>query len=92
MDDTSGDINPYRELIVNNAERVDMILSQMEQWSILCNIVNCIQYDWHPKNFYNLNIRTINKGNYERRPNTEEGRQLLELDVGDTPEKLKEEY
>ena len=31
LDDTSGDINPYRELIVNNAEKVDTILSQMEQ-------------------------------------------------------------
>ena len=31
LDDTSGDVNPYRELIVNNAERVDTILSQIEQ-------------------------------------------------------------
>ena len=27
LDDTSGDINPYRQLIVNNAEKVDTILS-----------------------------------------------------------------
>ena len=27
--DTSWDVNPYRELIVNNAEKVDTILSQM---------------------------------------------------------------
>ena len=27
LDDTSGDTNPYRELIVNNAERIDTILS-----------------------------------------------------------------
>ena len=32
LDDTSGDINPYRELIVNNVEKTDTILSQMEQW------------------------------------------------------------
>ena len=55
LDDTSGNVNPYRELIVNNAEKVDTILSQMEQWSILSNIVNYIQYDRHPRNFYNLN-------------------------------------
>ena len=42
LDDTSRDINPYRGLIVNNIERVDMILSQMEQWSILSNVVNYI--------------------------------------------------
>ena len=27
LDDTSGDINPYQELIVNNVEKVDTILS-----------------------------------------------------------------
>ena len=32
MDDTSGDENPYRELIVNNAAKVETTLSQMEQW------------------------------------------------------------
>ena len=43
LDDTSGDINCYRELIVNNTEKLDTILSQMEQWSILSNMVNYIQ-------------------------------------------------
>ena len=33
----------------------------MEQWSILSNIVNCIQYDRHPKNFQNLDIRAVNR-------------------------------
>ena len=37
MDDNSGDKNPYRELIVNNAGKVESTLSQMEQWSILSN-------------------------------------------------------
>ena len=49
MDDTSGDINPYKELIVNNAEKIEPILTQMEQWSILSNILNYIQYDKYPK-------------------------------------------
>ena len=30
LDDKNRDINPYRELIVNNAEKTDTILSQME--------------------------------------------------------------
>ena len=55
LDDTSGVINPYRELIVNNAEKVETFLSQMEQWSMLSNVVNCIQYDKHPKSFHNRN-------------------------------------
>ena len=35
IDYTNGKINPYQELIVNNAERVDPFMTQMEQWSIL---------------------------------------------------------
>ena len=31
MDDTSGDMSLYRELIVNNAEKIETVLSQMEQ-------------------------------------------------------------
>ena len=30
----SEDINPYRELMDNNAEKIETVLSQMEQWSI----------------------------------------------------------
>ena len=50
MDDTNGEINPYHETIVNKAERDNTILSQMEQWSIMSNEVNYIQYNRHPKN------------------------------------------
>ena len=69
LDDTSGDINPYRELKANNAEKVDIILSQMEQWFILSNVVNWIQYDRYSKNFYYLNIKAVNKVNHKRRSN-----------------------
>ena len=31
MDDTSGEINPYKELIVNNAEKTEPLMTQMEQ-------------------------------------------------------------
>ena len=64
----------------------------MEQWSILSNVVNYIQYDRHPKNFYNLNIRAVNRENHRRKSNIEEEIQMLELDFRDMPEKLKEEY
>ena len=90
LDDTSGDINPYWELIVNNTEKVDTILSQMEQWSILSNVVNFIQYN--PKNSHNLDIKAVNQRNHKRRPNTKEERQMLELDFGDMPDKLKGKY
>ena len=61
LDDTSGDINPYRELIVINAEKVETVLSQKEQWLILSNVVNYMQYNKYPKNFHNLNISAVNK-------------------------------
>ena len=88
LDDTSGDINPYRQLIVNNVEKVETVLSQMEQWSMLSNVVNYAQYDKHPKNFHNLNISAVNIVNSKRNSNNEEEhRHELDLDFGDTTEK-----
>ena len=57
IDDTNGKINQYCEIIVNKAERDNTILSQMGQWSILSNVVNYIQYDRYPKNFYNYKFK-----------------------------------
>ena len=31
MDDANGETNPYQELIVNNAERMEPLMMQMEQ-------------------------------------------------------------
>ena len=92
LDDTSRDVNPYRELIVNITEKIETVLSQMEQWSILNNVVNYIQYYRQPKNFHNLNISPVNKEKYKRNSNIEEERHVLELDFGDTLEKLKGAY
>ena len=76
----SGQINPYGELIVSNTEEVDTILSQIKEWAILSNLANYIQYDKHPKNFHNLDIKAVNQKNHKRRSNTKEERQMLELD------------
>ena len=61
----------------------------MEQWLILSNIVSCVQYDRHPRNFYNLDIKTIDQKVHRKIYDTfmEEDRQILELDFGNTPEK-----
>ena len=61
----------------------------MEWWLILSNVVNYVQYDRHPKNFYSFNIKTMNK---ERCKKSDIEEKLLKLDFGDTPEKLREEY
>ena len=35
IDDSNGENNPYQDLIVNNAEKIEPLMMQMEQWSIL---------------------------------------------------------
>ena len=44
MDDESDEINPYRKLVVNNTEKIETPMTQMEQWSILSNILNYVQH------------------------------------------------
>ena len=51
MDNTNGEINPYCKIITNKAEKDDTIISQIEQWSILSNVVNYMQYNGHLKTF-----------------------------------------
>ena len=91
IDDTSRDTNPYKELIVNNAEKIKPFLTQMEQWSILSNTLNYRQYDRHPKNYHSLGISAVNicrRNAFTK----EEERDVLELDFGQTPDILREEY
>ena len=40
MDNKSRDEKTYKELIVNNAGKIDSALTQIEQWSILSNVIN----------------------------------------------------
>ena len=90
IDDTSGETNPYKELMGNNAEKIEALLTQMEQWSILNNELNYVQYDRHPKNYHRLSISPINK--YRKNLRMIEERDTLELDFDQTPAILREEY
>ena len=63
-------------------------MTQMEQWSILSNVLNYIQYDKHPKTYHSLSINAVNK----HRSITNEKGDIVELDFSVTPEVLKEEY
>ena len=93
MDNTSGDENPNRELIVNNAGKVETTLSQIEQWSILSNVINYIQYDKHPQNFHSMLVRPVNKmKNKCKSRKDEKERSISEIDFRDTSDRLKEEY
>ena len=81
IDDTNRDTNPYKELIVNNAENIESLLTQTEQYSILSNTLNYIQYDRHPKNYHSLGISAVNKCGRNACVKEEE-RYVLELDFG----------
>ena len=93
MDDNSGVENPYQELIVNSAGKIVSALTQMEQWSILSNIINYVQYSRNPKNFHSMTIRSakFNKvvKNTKSRSTNES---LLEVNLVNSSDKSKEEY
>ena len=89
IDDTNGETNPYKELIVNNTEKLELIMTQME-WSILSNVLNYIKYNKHPRNYHNLSVNAVNK--YMNNLDTGEERDIVELDFGVMPKILWEEY
>ena len=89
IDDTSGETNPYKELIVNNAEKIEPSITQMEQWSILSNVLNYVQHSrFHSMN-HTLDVKAVKK--YKHKPSMD-NREITELDFGTMPQKLQEEY
>ena len=90
IDDMSGETNPCRKLMVNNAEKIEPLMMQMEQWSLLSNILNYIQHDRHHIINQNLSIRVVNK--YKNSSETKDEREITELDSGMTQQILCEEY
>ena len=88
MDDRNGEINPYRELIVNNTEKTEPPMTQMEQWSILSNVLNYVQHSKFNSMNHTLNVRPVNR--YKVKPGM--GKEFRELDFGTVPQNLQEEY
>ena len=82
--------NPYCELIVNNAERIELLITQMAQWSILGNILNYIQHDRYHTVSHTLNIKAVNK--HRNKSEEKEEKEPVELEFGSTPLKLHKEY
>ena len=54
--------------------------------------VSYIQYDRHPKDYHDLDIKAVDLTGHKKIFNKEEEKQMLDLEFGNTPEKLKEEY
>ena len=57
IDDTNRETNPYQELIVNNAEKVETLMTQMEQWLILTNVLNYVQHNRFHSMKHTLDIK-----------------------------------
>ena len=89
IDDISGETNPYRKLIVNKAEKIEPLITQMEQWSIPSNVLNYIHHYRHHMIHQNLRIRAVNK--YKNGIETKGEREITELDFGITPKLVCEE-
>ena len=93
MDDNSGVENPYKELIVNNASRVDDALTQIEQWSILSNIINYVQYSKNPKNFHSMIIKPAKLSKTTKSTKSRNvNESLLDINLIEGPGRSKEEY
>ena len=88
MDDRKGEIIPYRELIVNNTEKAEPPITQMEQWSILSNVLNYVQHSKFNSMIHTLNVRPVNR--LRVKPDT--GKEFRELDFGTVPQNLQEAY
>ena len=88
MDDTSRKTNPYKELIVNNAEKIEPLMTHMEQWSIWSNILNYVQHSRFNSMNHTLDVKAVNR--HKSKPDTE--REFKELDFGATAQKLQEKY
>ena len=44
MDDTSRETNPFKELIAKNTDRIEPLMTQMKQWSILSKVLYYVQH------------------------------------------------
>ena len=66
IDDTSGETNPYKEPIVNNAQKIEPLVMQMEQWSILSNVLNYVQHSRFNSMSHTLDVKAMNR--YKSRP------------------------
>ena len=93
MEDNSRDENPYKELIVNNANKIDSPLTHIEQWSILSNIINYVQHSKNPKNFHSMTIKPAKLNKVVKNTKSRNiNESLLEVNLVDSSDRSKEEY
>ena len=64
------------------------MMTQMEQWSILSNILNYVQHSRLHSMNHALDIKAVDKSKYRPSPDNKE---FKEIDFGVMPQKLQEE-
>ena len=69
---------------------MEPLMTQMEQWSILSNVLNYIQQDKHHTVNHTFNIKMVTK--CKNKLDTKKQKELVELDFSSTPLKLCKEY
>ena len=92
LDDDSGEENPYRKL-VNNAEKIEVQKTQIEQWSILSNMLNYVQHSQFNSMNHFFDIKPVNK--YKTQSNDYHSsfdKEFREVDFGKAPQSLQDEY
>ena len=75
-------------VIVNSTEKIEPLMTQMEQWSILSNVLDYVQHSRFNSMNHTLDVKAMNR--YPSKPDV--NRELKELDFGATPQKLQDEY
>ena len=90
MDDNNRDENPYRDLVVNNADRVEMSHSPMEQWSILSNVINYVQHSRNPLNFHFVAIKPAKHNKTVKIK--DKSKTLLKVNLIESSGRSREEY
>ena len=70
INDVSRKINLYQILMVSNEEKIGPLMTQMEQWSILSNILNYLQHSRFSSINHTLDVKTVNKYKSKQRENS----------------------
>ena len=90
MDNNNGDKNPYRDLVVNNVDRVEMSHSPIEQWSILSNIINYVQHSRNPLNFHFVMVKPVK---FSKAIKTKDRSEILpRVELIESPGRSRAEY
>ena len=59
--DNKEEVNPYWNIIINEFDGENIIASQIEEWPIFHYVVNYVQYDRNPRDFYNLDVKVLDQ-------------------------------